>query len=314
MLFSIIIPAFNRLQFLSRTLASVWQQTYADYELIVVDDGSSDGTAEYLESVRNRVKIFCQSNKGPGAARNLGASQARGDYVAFLDSDDLWFSWTLACFAELIRRYEQPAILAAKLVEFSTESELVAVRETELKADAFPDYFASHRLGYFVGAGMSVFRRDEFLKTRGYTDQRINAEDHDLILRMGDARDFVQITSPVTLGWRRHAGSATRNLRRTLNGILYLAEQERRAAYPGGPSRARARREIITRHTRSLALECLRQGLGGEAWRLYRTTFVWNAALGRARYLAGFPLLMAMAKFRASQTPALRPSGARRLE
>ena len=68
--FSVIIPTFNRLPLLKEALNSVWRQTYADYEVIVVDDGSSDGTANYLKSLDERVKVLTQLNCGPGAARN----------------------------------------------------------------------------------------------------------------------------------------------------------------------------------------------------------------------------------------------------
>ena len=132
--------------------------------------------------------------------------------------------------------------------------------------------------------------RREFLKIGGYTDKPINAEDHDLILRMGNAPGYVQVTSPVTLGWRRHAGSATMNLTRSVAGSLYLLEQERRGAYPGGPIRATERRRILTRHGRPVTIDCLRQGAREEAWKLYRAMCRWHVGLGRWKYLVGFPL------------------------
>src|SRR5450830_1529256 len=94
--FSIVIPTYNRMKFLQQALDSVWAQTHDDYEIIVVDDGSTDGTKDYLASLDGRVKTVRQSNSGPAAARNLGVRQAKGEYVAFLDSDDLWFPWALA--------------------------------------------------------------------------------------------------------------------------------------------------------------------------------------------------------------------------
>jgi GT2 family glycosyltransferase len=302
--FSVIIPTFNRLLLLKEALNSVWRQRFTDYEVIVVDDGSTDGTLEYLEALKTRITCLSQSNQGPGAARNLGARHAKAEYLAFFDSDDMWFPWTLACFAALIARHGRPTILSAKLVEFSSESELAVVTETHLNADVFADYLVSHRTGYFVGAGMSVLRRSAFLETGGYTDRRTNAEDHDLILRMGTARGFVQVTSPITLGWRRHCGNATNDLRDTLQGCLYLIAQERRGMYPGGPTLARARRDIITSHARPLALGCLRQGLQRHAWTLYRMTFVWNLALGRWKYLAGFPLNALWSTLQPRQTGA----------
>jgi len=124
MLFSAVIPTFNRSHLLQATLESVFAQTFTDYEIIVVDDGSTDDTQEMVKSYGKRVQFFCQENAGPGAARNLGVSHARGEYVAFLDSDDLWFPWTLAVFAELIDENTAPSILAAKVFEFRQEREL----------------------------------------------------------------------------------------------------------------------------------------------------------------------------------------------
>lgn len=305
MLFSVVIPTFDRAHLLPATLESVFAQRCRDYEIIVVDDGSKDGTQDYLRSVKNRILVLGQASRGAGAARNLGAGHARGEYLAFLDSDDLWFPWTLSCFAELIKRYDHPTVLAAKFLEFRDDRSLVGVREDPLKADFFEDYLSSHRKGYFVGAGTSVLRRDQFISASGYCERQINGEDHDLVLRLGNARGFVQMTSPVTLGWRRHAGSATTNLHDSIGGACYLVKQERCGAYPGGLSRARARRDIITARTRPVAIACLERGLRHDAWRLYRATFTWSAALGRAKYLAAFPLLAAISKLRLPKPSAL---------
>jgi len=104
-LFSVIIPTHNRLDLLRGALASVWQQSYNDCELIVVDDGSADGTWDALQVLGTRVCARRQNNAGPGAARNLGAKNATGDYFAFLDSDDLWFPWTLETYRQIIQSY-----------------------------------------------------------------------------------------------------------------------------------------------------------------------------------------------------------------
>jgi glycosyltransferase involved in cell wall biosynthesis len=289
-LFSVIIPTHNRLPLLREALDSVWAQTFTDFEVIVVDDGSTDGTWEYLQGLGARVRAFRQENAGPGAARNRGAQQAGGEYIAFFDSDDRWFPWTLEIFGALIKEHNQPAILSAQLRAFADPSELAGVRQELSRAEVFSDYFAAADAGYFVGSGMAVLRREIFLKTGGFTHRRINAEDHDLILRMGDAPGFVQVLAPVTLGWRRHSTSATANARATFDGKLYLVKQEQNGNYPGGAARVRDRRKIITRHVRSSCLECLRAGLRSEAWALYRATFRWHLALGRWKFLAGFPL------------------------
>lgn len=301
MLFSVVIPVYNRKRFLISTLASVQRQTVTDYEIIIIDDGSSDGTRQYLESERKDVRALFTTNQGPGAARNLGAMHARGEYLAFLDSDDLWFPWTLGIFAQLIESHGRPAILSGKLIEFSDDEQLSQVAQNPLEAVYYPDYFSAASSGFFVGSGMAVLRKENFLRTGGFTGMRINAEDHDLILRMGVEPGFVQVLQPVTLGWRRHEGSATMNFRPTFEGVRHLMEQERHGAYPGGRRRARERRDIILRHVRPAALECLKRGMAREAWELYWRSFGWQAALGRWKFLSGFPVKAAVAGFRGSR-------------
>ena len=288
MLFSIVIPTYNRLPLLQETLASVWSQQFTDYELIVVDDGSSDGTRDYLNSLGARVHVIIdQPNLGPGAARNAGAERAHGKYLAFLDSDDLWFPWTLKTFARLIDAYNSPAIISA-CAEFFTEAIEIEPCTSSIRPAFYQDYFAGGVDGYFVSSNMAVLCRENFLRAGGFHTHRINAEDHDLILRIGNEPGFVQILAPVTLGWRKHPASETKDLRKTFQGVYHLIMQERQGAYPGGQARARERRDIITLHVRPAALACLKQGLRREAWELYRSSFAWQAASGRWKFLFGF--------------------------
>ena len=88
---SVIIPTYNRYTFLEKAIPSVLKQSFRDFELIVVDDGSDDGTEELIHSFRNkRIRFFYQENRGVSAARNKGILEAKGDVIAFLDSDDYW--------------------------------------------------------------------------------------------------------------------------------------------------------------------------------------------------------------------------------
>src|SRR5262249_11921042 len=96
--FSVIVPTFNRVELLKSTVNSILAQRYADFELIIVDDGSRDETLEYLGTLGAKVSVLRQSNQGPGPARNRGAQIATGEYLAFIDSDDVWFPWTLEIY------------------------------------------------------------------------------------------------------------------------------------------------------------------------------------------------------------------------
>ncbi|PSB64029.1 glycosyl transferase [Chroococcidiopsis cubana SAG 39.79] len=88
---SVIIPAYNAMKYLPATLGSLLSQTFDDFEAIVVNDGSFDETEKWVSQIEDpRVKLICQQNKGLAGARNTGISQATGEYIAFLDADDLW--------------------------------------------------------------------------------------------------------------------------------------------------------------------------------------------------------------------------------
>ena len=87
---SVIIPTYNRGWILKEAVDSVLSQHYTDFELIVVDDGSTDNTLALLQTYKGRLKILQQENLGVSAARNLGIENSCGQYIAFLDSDDLW--------------------------------------------------------------------------------------------------------------------------------------------------------------------------------------------------------------------------------
>src|SRR5438874_2268449 len=123
-LFSVIIPAYNRATLIGQTLDSVFAQNRNDMEVIVVDDGSTDGTLDIVARYGDRVRILQQSNKGPGAARNAGLRAATGDYVAFLDSDDVWFPWTAQTYATVIAQNDHPAFVAGRPLVFESAADL----------------------------------------------------------------------------------------------------------------------------------------------------------------------------------------------
>src|SRR5271165_6482473 len=95
---SVVIPTYNAPNLLCETLESVFEQTFGDFEVIVVNDGSSDNTLERLQefSADSRLRVISQANGGIGAARNRGIADARGEYIALLDHDDLWAPAKLA--------------------------------------------------------------------------------------------------------------------------------------------------------------------------------------------------------------------------
>ncbi|MCK4819314.1 glycosyltransferase family 2 protein, partial [bacterium] len=104
---SVIIPTCNRAEYITQAIDSVLAQTYTDYEIIVVDDGSTDNTKEVMEPYMDRIRYIYQENAGVSAARNTGIKAAKGDWVAFLDSDDEWLPGKLAVQIRAVERHPQ---------------------------------------------------------------------------------------------------------------------------------------------------------------------------------------------------------------
>lgn len=136
-MYSVIIPTFNRKQLLSAAIESVLQQQCTALELIVVDDGSGDGTGAMIARHYPQVRYFYQANQGPAAARNHGIREARGEFIAMLDSDDLWLAHKISLETALFERFPQADMLAGNACAFI---------EGRLHAE---DTFAQRNISFF---------------------------------------------------------------------------------------------------------------------------------------------------------------------
>lgn len=303
-LFSVVIPSYNRADLLAEALASVFAQRLSSFEVLIVDDGSTDDTSRVLAAYGDRVRTWAQRNRGPGAARNLACQYAVGRYVAFLDSDDVWFPWTLEVYARAIREAAEPAFLAGQPAYFTALADLGAVTEQPPSLQRFSDYLASGDQWRWYGTSSLVVRTDMLKAAGGFTDRWINGEDTDLTMRLGVSPGFVHVSAPAMFGYRQHAYSAVSNDHRTLEGAWHLIRKEKAGRYPGGGLRASDRWRIVTRHLRPVALRCLQLGWWAEAWRLYRAMLLWHCRLRRWRFLAAFPFMFLSARLRGSRPDA----------
>jgi glycosyltransferase involved in cell wall biosynthesis len=122
-LVSVVIPTYNRAHCVGEAIKSVLDQTYKNFEIIVVDDGSTDNTQEVLATFGDRIRVIRQENKGVSAARNAGIREARGEWLAFLDSDDLWLPDKLGIQIADLRRYPEAIahMVDAEIIGYGTQ-------------------------------------------------------------------------------------------------------------------------------------------------------------------------------------------------
>ena len=299
--FSVVIPTFNRATLVGATLESVLAQTYNNWEIVVVDDGSTDDTVAVVESYRahygERLRVLTQTNAGSGAARNRGIAAARGRYIALLDSDDLWFPWTLEFYADTLEKHDFPAWLTGAPLIFEDDAAWErALRETPetARVEAFGDFLASCGSWRWFSVSSWVMRRDAIGDKR-FWERLDNGEDTDFTLQMGIEPGFVDVQSPATFGYRKHGSSITgdyagtsKGLELTVAGMELLIENERRGLYPGGAARRRQRWSALSHHLRPALLEFGRRGYRKRAWRAFGRTLGWHLQLGRTRFLLGF--------------------------
>ncbi len=291
--FSVVIPTYNRAALLAAALASVRAQTLLPHETIVVDDGSTDNTASLLAATPG-IRAIHQANAGPGPARNAGLAAATGEYIAFLDADDLWLPWTLQTFARAIASAPAgggAAVICGSPHPFHADAELPAITRDPDAFQHHPDYLSTDPIDIFPGAGVLCARTDALRAAGGFPTQRMTAEDADLYLRLGIHPGFVVIRRPFTLCYRIHPGAASLDGALDEAGAHALLARERAGLYPGGPTRRRERERIISSHCRSRAMVAVRAGRLAAAARIYAGALPMNLRQRRIKFLAALPVL-----------------------
>ena len=213
-LVSIVIPAYNCARWIDETLRSVYRQTYRNWEIILVDDGSTDDTKAALAPHMDRIRYYLQENGGTAAARNTGLQRARGELIAFLDNDDIWLPEKLNLQVRAMQTWRDCGLVFTDGRTFGESG----LRGKPLISRLLDRWIHDHKTSdpmvangwlsrefFFknhISSASSVLVRKECLETVGAFDERIAiADDYDLWLRIAQRYPIVLIRSCLYM-WR----------------------------------------------------------------------------------------------------------------
>ncbi|CDI01142.1 putative Glycosyl transferase family 2 [Candidatus Competibacter denitrificans Run_A_D11] len=219
-LVSVIIPAYNAAQYIRDTIDSVLNQSYSNFEIIVVNDGSTDETAQILNEYGDKLRVVHQNNKGSAAACNYGAALAQGEWIAFLDADDIWLPDKLMlqlkhckdssishtdsfCFGESISGEVQRGSIT-HLVEGQVLKQLLVTN--------------------FISKSTVMIQRAIFNQYKGFDETYLSVEDWPFWLRVCANHSLGYLPEPV-VRYRVHRQSATMKTRRTLPDHLRIISE-----------------------------------------------------------------------------------------
>ncbi|MBF0522910.1 MAG: glycosyltransferase [Candidatus Omnitrophica bacterium] len=205
---SVIIPTYNRAQYLKHALDSVFQQTYTDFEVVVVDGGSIDNTKEvlndYKSAYQGKIKCFFCENKGAAAARNFGVKHASGEWIAFLDSDDLWLPYKLEQQIKFLDETPDVSLVYSLYESFDDRGSCVSdVLANYYKVLPQGNVLPELLLRCFIWTSTVVMRRNLFKEMNGFNERLRIGEDYDLWLRVAQKHQIGAVKN-VLARYRQH--------------------------------------------------------------------------------------------------------------
>jgi glycosyltransferase involved in cell wall biosynthesis len=213
---SVIIPTFNRKGYVCDAIDSVLNQTYRDFEIIVVDDGSTDGTGETLrEKYGEKIRYYSKENGGCATARNFGIRVARGEYITFLDSDDTFMQDKLETQVGILEKNHDSGLVYSDSFSFDGQRRILiaAVKPDRDQSVTFPLFMTT-----FMGSGSFTVRR-KYLDEAGYFDESMRYnEDTDFLLRLAVHAKAYRSDKPSYVH-RDHSGGKSRNTVRLLEAL-----------------------------------------------------------------------------------------------
>jgi len=226
---SVVIPAYNAEATVTQAVRSVLKQTAGDLEVVIVDDGSSDGTRAVVGAIDDlRVRLVVQENGGAAAARNAGIAAATGRYVAFLDADDLWLAHKLERQLRFLSAHPDVRAVQAGAIFVDPDLKPLSVRPCVAPDDEFMHFLMFRNLPACMET--LLIERSALMEIGGFDEELAILEDWDLMMRAALQMKLKSIEEPLAL-YRVHPANRSRNLElhvrpgfRVLNRIFAEAE------------------------------------------------------------------------------------------
>jgi glycosyltransferase involved in cell wall biosynthesis len=230
---TVIIPAYNAHEWIAHAIESVLAQTVQPAEIIVVDDGSTDETPAALEPYQNRIRYIYQENAGVSAARNRAIEAANGEFIAFLDSDDVWHPQKLEFQMDVFARIPALGLLGTRGFSLPAEN-LPQYPQLPINPFAFVKWRQLAVKNHFFAS--SVVVRSSILNIAGSFDTDLQGpEDRDLWLRIAEISTALNLNLPLT-GYRVVPGSVSQQPERCEQGMLRILQKlEDRQAFKRTP-------------------------------------------------------------------------------
>lgn len=232
-LVSIVIPAYNAELFIKETIDSVLNQTYKNFECIVVDDGSKDATSGIIENFTkrdNRLKLIKQPNKGVSAARNFGATNSAGIYIAFLDADDIWLPEHLELLVHELET-QKLEFVQSNYQTIDQNSQKLNYRSRAKGGNIF-NHLLLGKYDHFSGPSGIMVTRTSFNKTGGFDVNLSNVADWDFFLQC--ARQLqIGLVNKITWLYRLHPNNMHSGIHLLEKDTLYiLKKQDENLSFP----------------------------------------------------------------------------------
>lgn len=186
--FSVVISVFNKEKYIADTLKSVLSQTFTDFEVVILNDGSTDNSeAEILKFKDSRIRYFSKENRGASAARNFTIQQAEANYIALMDADDYWYPFYLEEQNRLLNKFPNESVFATATEikrNGKTFKNTYSIRTIDEDA-VLVDYFEASQLDSVLLSISTVLKKEVFANVGWYDPKIKSGEDTDLYVRIG---------------------------------------------------------------------------------------------------------------------------------